>query len=109
MEDVIEKERVNVLNKSSCPGSSATIKQQTSTPVIHRLIAMPPKDVLVPCSTHSLVINVQPTFPTTALSVLVKNVDRIVPTTRPTTMIEHPMELVVRRLHGFPGSGCHDS
>jgi hypothetical protein len=69
---------------------------------------MAPKHVLVPHRLHRFIINMQPTFPTTAVSVLVEYVDRIVPTTCGLAMvIEHPMELVVNWLRRFPGDRCH--
>ena len=39
---------------------------------------MAPKHIIVPHRAHSFIVNVQPTFPTTAVSVWVKHVDHIV-------------------------------
>jgi len=92
----------------SC-GSCATIKQHISTSVVPRLIYMDPKHVLVFHRAHSFIIDVQPSFPTTAVFVPVEHVDRTVPAACGlTVVVKHPMQLVVHRLRGFPGNGCDD-
>jgi hypothetical protein len=89
--------------------SSATIKQHISTPIVHPLIDMLSKHVIVPHRAHSFIVNVQPNFFTTAVSVRVEHVGRIVPASRRlAVVIKHPIELVVHRLRRFPGNGCHD-
>jgi hypothetical protein len=70
---------------------------------------MAPKHVLVPHYTHSLIVNAQPGFPTSAVSVRVEHVNRIVPATRGlAVVVKHPMKLIVNRLSRFPSNGCHD-
>jgi hypothetical protein len=92
-------------------GSSATIKQRTSTPVFHPLVVMVPKYMLVPHRAHNFIVNVRLSFPTTVarVSVWVENVDRIVPAAcGPAVAVKHATELVVRRLRRFPSNRCHD-
>ena len=56
--------------------SSATIKQHINTLIVYALVV---KHVLVSHRAHSYItINVQPSFPTTAASVQMKHLDRIV-------------------------------
>ena len=72
---------------------------------------MIPKYILVLYRAHGFIIDVQPSFPTIAVrvSVPVEHVDRIVPAACGlAVVVENPMELVLRQLHGFPGNGCHD-
>ena len=60
-------------------------------------------------SAHIFVVNVQPSFPTTAISFRVQHVDRIVFAASGLAMVvKHPIQLVVRWLHRFPGNRCHD-
>ena len=88
---------------------SVAIKQHINTPVVHPLVFLSPKHVLVSHHAHSVVVNVQPNFCITAVSILVKNVDRIVSAAcRLAVMIEYTMKLVLHRLRRFPGDGCHD-
>jgi hypothetical protein len=69
---------------------------------------MPPKHFLMPHHAHSFIVNVQPSFSTTTAPVRVEHVDRIVPAACGlAAMVKHPIELVVHRLHRFPGNGCH--
>ena len=104
------KKRIRNTYGSSCPcGSCATIKQHISTPLVHPLIVMLPKHLLVPHRAHSFIVNVQPSFPTTAVSVRVEHVDRIVPVAcRLAAVVEHAIELVVHWLRRFPGNRRHD-
>jgi hypothetical protein len=70
---------------------------------------MAPKYVLFPHCAHSFIVNVQPNFLTTAVSVQVEHVDRIVPTaSRLAVVVKYPIELVMHWLHRFPGKGRHD-
>jgi hypothetical protein len=70
---------------------------------------MVPKHVLAPHRAHSFIIDVQPTLPTTAVSVRVEHIDRIMPTAcRLAMVVKHPIKLVVYRLRRFPGNRCHD-
>ena len=79
--------------------SSATIKHHMSTLVVHLLIVMAPKQVLVPHRAHSSIVNSQPSFPATAVSVLVEHVDRIVTAACGLAVVEeHPIERIVRRI-----------
>jgi hypothetical protein len=74
-----KRERVKV-SRPSCPSrSGATIKQHIGTPVVHPLIAMTPKHLLVPHSSHSFVVNVQPTFLIIVVFVRVEHINCIVP------------------------------
>ena len=60
------------------------------------------KHDLVPNRTYSFIVNVQPNFFTTAVSVRVEHVDRIVPVAcRLAVVVKHPIELVVHRLRRF--------
>jgi hypothetical protein len=69
---------------------------------------MAPKHVLMPHLLHSFIINVQPTFPTVAVSVRVEHVDRIVSAVCGlAVVVKYPIQLVVSRLR-FPSNGCHD-
>ena len=99
--------RLCFVNASSLGKSSAVIKQHVNTPVVHPVVFLPPKHVLVSHRAHSF-INVQPTLPVTAFSVLVKNVDSIVPATWRLVVVKCPVKLVVHRLGRFPGSRYHD-
>ena len=70
---------------------------------------MATKHVLVPHCAHSFTINVQPTFPTIAVSVLMEHVDRIVSVACGlAVVVKHTIQLVARRLCRIPGYGCHD-
>jgi hypothetical protein len=70
---------------------------------------MASKHVLVPHCTYGFIVDVQPSFLTIAVSVLVEHVDRIVPgVCRLTVVVKYPTELVVYRLRRFPGNWCHD-
>ena len=89
------------------------IKQHIGTPGVHMLIVMTTKHVkkhvLVPQRPHNFIVNVQPSFPTTAASILVQHVDTIVPTVSGlSVVVKHSIELVVHQLRGFLGIGCHD-
>jgi hypothetical protein len=79
---------------------SATIKEKVSTLLVSRpLSTMLPEHILMSHQAHCFIIDVQPTFPCVAVSVRVKNVDRIVPAAcRFAVMIEHSIELVMRCL-----------
>jgi hypothetical protein len=58
---------------------------------------------IVPHRTNNFIINVQPNVFTTAVSVPVEHVDRIVPAScRLAVVVKHPIELVVHRLRRFP-------
>jgi hypothetical protein len=58
---------------------------------------------------HTFIINVQPTFSITPVSILVKNVDRMVSTACGiAVVIKYPIKLVVHRLGRFPGGRYHD-
>jgi hypothetical protein len=70
---------------------------------------MAPKHVLMPHRPHSFIVNVQPSFPSIALSVRVEHVDSIVSAVcRLAVVIKHSVQLVVRRLHGFSSNRYHD-
>jgi hypothetical protein len=88
----------------------ATIKEKISTPLVSRpLSTMLPEHVLMSHRAHCFIIDVQPNFPCIAVSVLMKNIDRIVPATRRlAVMVEHPTERIMRRFRGLLGSGYHD-
>ena len=99
-------------DKSLCLNkSSATINQYISTPVVHPLIVMATKHILMSYCTHCSIVDVQPSVPTTALSVRVEHVDSIVPTATGglAAVVEHPIELVTWGLHRnrFSGHRCH--
>jgi hypothetical protein len=67
------------------------------------------KHVLVPHRAHSFIINVQPCFSSTAVSVRVEHVDRIVPAVcGPTVVVKHPMKFIVHRLRRFTHIRYHD-
>jgi hypothetical protein len=52
----------------------------------------------------------QPSFLTTAVSVLVEHVDSIVSAAyRLAVVVKHPIQLVVYWLRRFPSNGCHNS
>ena len=103
----VRRSTANVLS-CLCEGC-ATIKQHISTPVVHLLFLVLPENVPVLHSAYSFIVNMQPSFPTTAVSVRVQHVDRIVSTACGlAVVVEHPIQLVVRRLHKFPRNGCHD-
>jgi hypothetical protein len=105
------KEGVKVSNHASClKRGNLTIKQHINTPLVPpALIVVAPKHVLVSHRLHRFIVNVQPTFPTTAVSVRVEHVDRIVPTTCGlAVVIEHPIQLVVDLLRRFSCNRCHD-
>jgi hypothetical protein len=58
-----------------------------------------PKHVLVLHRALNLIVNVQPSFPTTTVFARVEHVDRIVSAARGlAVMVEYPIELVVRGL-----------
>jgi hypothetical protein len=106
MRSEVVESKTNVNRSSSLCGGCATIKQHVGTPVV---ILMAAKHVLVPRSAHSFIVNMQPSFPTTAVSVRVEDVDRIVPAACGIpVVVKHPIKLVARRLRRFPGNGCHD-
>ena len=89
--------------------TSAIIKQHINTPLVHPLNVMIPKHVLVPHCVHSFIVNVNPSFPATTVSVRVQHVDCIVPACcRLAMMVKYPIELVLHRFRRFPGNGCHD-
>jgi hypothetical protein len=99
--DVLEntdKRKVTV-NRPLCQCLSrigATIKQHISTLAIHPLIVMP-KHVLVPHRAHNFIVNTQPSFPTTAISLRMKHIDRIMPAACGlAVVVEYSMELVMR-------------
>ena len=78
------------------------------TPAVPAFIVMGPKHVLVPHRAHSFIVNVQPSFRTTAVSVLVEHVNRIVPADDGVAMmVKYPIEPVVCWLRRFPKNGCH--
>ena len=89
------------------PYDNKTACKHTGRPPAHRIA---PKHVFVPHHAHSFIIDVQPTFPTTAVFVWVKHVDRIVSAACGLpVVIKHPIQLVVHRLRRCPGNGCRDS
>lgn len=104
-------------NRSLCPcGSHATIKEQISTSIVCPVIVVSPENVLVPHRTHSLIVDVQPSFativaaaPRAAVTVRVENIERIMSATcRHAMVVEHTIERVARGLRGWSGSRCHD-
>ena len=97
------------VNLSRLGRSNEAIKQHINIPVIHPVIFLPPKHVLVSHSAHSFVVYVQPTFPITAVSILVKNVDRIASAGRGlAVVVKYPIKLVAQRVRKFPGGRYHD-
>jgi hypothetical protein len=92
-DDFLDSKR-NVKSLRLCR-SSATIKQHICTPAVHPFIVMAPKHVLLPHRAHSFIVNVQPTFPTTAVPIRVEQVNRIMSAGRGlAVVVEHPIELV---------------
>ena len=90
-------------------GGCATIKQHISTPVVRSLVVAAPKYVLLPHRAHSFIVNVQPTLPTTAISVRVEHVNTIVPAAcKRAVVVKYPTEPIVRWLRRIPGNGSHD-
>ena len=75
--------------------------------VVPPFIGMVPRRVIM---LHRFIVNVQPSFPTTTVSIWMEHVDRIMPTAYGfAVVVKHPIELVVRsRLRRFPRNGCHD-
>ena len=70
---------------------------------------MASKQVLVPHHAYSSVVNSQPSFPTTAVSVWVEHVDRIVTAAcGVAVVVKHRIKLVVRWPRRLPGNGRHD-
>ena len=70
---------------------------------------MLPEHVLMLHQAHRFIINVQPNFTCATVSVRLKNVDRIVPTTRRlAVMVKHPTECIMHRICGLLGRGYHD-
>jgi hypothetical protein len=60
--------------------------------VVRTLIIVAAEYLLVPHRTHSFVVNVQPSFPTTTVVVRVQHVDRIVPAACGlTVLVKHPI------------------
>src|SRR6267154_3020499 len=58
---------------------------------------------------HHFIVEMKPSFPTAAISVWVKNIDRIVAAVcRLTVMVKHCIEPVMRCLYGSLGSGYHN-
>jgi len=57
---------------------------------------MLPEHVLMSHPGHCFIIDVQPNFPCVTVTVLVKNIDRIVPAARRfAVMVEHSIKLVM--------------
>jgi len=98
------------LNRSLCLSRrSATIKQHISTLFVHSLIVMASKYVLVLHCDHTFIVNVEPSFLTTAASVRVEHVDGVAPAACGlAVVVKHSIQLVVHRLCRFPGNGCQD-
>ena len=70
---------------------------------------MLPEHVLVSHRAHGFIIDVQPNFPCVAVSILVKNIDRIVPAAcRFAVMVEDSIELVTRWLCRSLSIGYHN-
>ena len=70
---------------------------------------MLPKHVLMSHRAQYFIVNVQPIFPCVAVSVLMKNIDRIMSaTSRLAVMIEHPTKRIMRRIRGLSDSGYHN-
>jgi hypothetical protein len=88
----------------------ATIKEKISTPLVSRPLSnILPEHVLMSHRAHCFIIDVQPNFPCVTVSVLMKNIDRIVPAIRRlAVMVEHPTKRVIRRFRRLSGSGYHD-
>ena len=79
-----------------------------NTPVVHPFIIMAPKHGLVSHFPHSFIVNMQPSLPPSAVSVLLEHIDSIVPITgRLAVVVKHTMKLVVHRLRRIPGRGYH--
>ena len=71
---------------------------------------MPPEHVLMSHCAHYFIVNVQPNFPCVAVSVLMKNIDRIMSAiSRLAVMIEHPTKRIMRRIRGLPTVGTMTS
>ena len=83
-----------------------TIRHHINTPAIHPLIVMALKHVLLSHRAHRFIVNVQPRFPTTALSAQVEHVDRIVPAACILAVVVK--QLVVRWLSRLLSNWCHD-
>jgi hypothetical protein len=72
-------------------------------------MVMAPEYILMPHHAHSFIVNVQPAFPTTAVSVRVEHVDSIVSAASGLAVVEkHAIQLVSRRLHRLPSNRCRD-
>ena len=93
----------------SRPKSSATIKQHINTQVVHLLIAVAPKQVLVPLCAHDFIVDARPSFLNSAVSIPVEHIDHIVPVACAlAVVVKHLMALVVRWLRRFPRYGCYN-
>jgi hypothetical protein len=106
---IVKKGILGIKRKLNLTRSRATINQYIGTLVVHLLIVITLKHVLVPHHAYSFFANAQPIFSATAVSIRVKYINRIVPATCGlAVVVDHPIQLVVCPLHGFPGNGCHD-
>jgi hypothetical protein len=60
---------------------------------------MSPENILMPHSTHSIIVDVKPTFSITTISIRVEHVNRIaLPTPQVTVVIEYAVERVAPRM-----------
>ena len=77
--------------------------------MVNLLISMTPKHVLVSHRAHGFIINMEPIFPNTAVTIPAEHVDSIMPVfCGLAEVVEHTKEFVVRRLRRFPGNRCND-
>jgi hypothetical protein len=75
-----------------------TIEKQIMTPVVCLLAVMSLENLLMPHSTRSFIVGVDPTFSITTISVWVELVNRMPPALWDTMMIEYAIQLVAPRL-----------
>jgi hypothetical protein len=80
-----------------------------SNKTAYRHIDMAPKHVLVLHRPHNFIVNVQPSFLTTAVSVRMGDVDRIMPAACGFSLVKHPTKLVSVGSADLPETGKETS